>query len=238
MLAVRWITFHLPTIVLVHGAWHTPYYYRPYITALQKHGFVVHCPRLPSSINIIESLVNGGKYVLMVMHSYGGLVGANAIKGLSRAEHQRSRQPGGVIHLLYLCTYLLMAGETVWGKVEAFGYASIWPQFMDDTLDSTTIPKDPELSFYGGINKQIIKSDLVPHLVCAPLSSLPAMYVFTQQDYAVPREFQNQMVSRARGHGISLCTEDYNTSHSIFLTRTAEMVQAAERAAMDGRDLA
>jgi hypothetical protein len=73
---------------------------------------------------------------------------------------------------------------------------------MDDTPDGTTVPKDPELWFYGGIDK--IDSDLVLHLVWAPLSImkseaepiswkefLPATYIFTQQDYAVPRDFQN-----------------------------------------------
>ncbi|KAL4759699.1 alpha/beta hydrolase [Aspergillus foveolatus] len=209
----------LPTIVLVHGAWHTPYHYRPYITALQKHGFVVHCPRLPSSNDVSSPAASLA--VDVNCHSYGGLVGTNAIKGISRAERQKSRQPGGVI---------------IFSILEAFGYASLWPQFMDDSPDGTTIPREPELWFYGGIDKQIIKSDLVPQLVCAPLSILraeaepiswkeflPATYVFTQQDYAVPRDFQNQM--------------NYDTSDSIFLTRTAEMIQVAERAAMDGRNL-
>ncbi|KAL4898383.1 alpha/beta-hydrolase [Aspergillus ambiguus] len=257
----------LPTIVLVHGAWHTPYHYQPYITALEQRGFVVHCPLLPSSNGVspptaslaedvrcvgkvVESLVNSGKRVLMIMHSYGGLVGANAIEGFSRAERQKSGRPGGVIHLLYLCGYLLMPGETIWGKVEAFGFASLWPQFMNDAPDGTTFPKDPALWFYGGIDKKVIDGDLVPRLVCAPLSImkaeaqaiswknfLPATYVFTQQDYAVPRDFQTHMVSRARDHGVSLRTEDYDTSHSIFLTRTAEMVQAAERAAEDERNV-
>ncbi|KAF2740512.1 alpha/beta-hydrolase [Polyplosphaeria fusca] len=38
-----------PTIVIVHGSYHTPYIYAPFITLLQNAGYVVHCPQLPTA---------------------------------------------------------------------------------------------------------------------------------------------------------------------------------------------
>ena len=38
-----------PTIVLVHGGWHVPESYEKLITALEKAGYEVHCPRLPTT---------------------------------------------------------------------------------------------------------------------------------------------------------------------------------------------
>lgn len=38
----------LPTIVLVHGAWHTPPNYQSYADALKVAGFKVVTPKLPS----------------------------------------------------------------------------------------------------------------------------------------------------------------------------------------------
>lgn len=48
--AEKWLnmTFSLPTVALVHGAWHTPANYQRYIDVLRARGFTVHCPHLPS----------------------------------------------------------------------------------------------------------------------------------------------------------------------------------------------
>ena len=255
----------LPTIVLVHGAWHTPANYQSYIDALRVQGFTVHCPRLPSCNgasppnaslsddvvcvrDVVEPLVEAGEHVLMLLHSYGGAVGTDAVEGLTFPARKASGQSGGVIHLLYLCAYILLPGSTIFGIVKEAGMDHLWPQFVDNAPDGSTFPKDPVQLFFGDVNKETVDEALL-HLVRSPMSaftsetkgstwrSVPVTYIFTQQDYSVPRVYQDIMVDKIRKEGVVLRTEDYETSHSIFITKQQEMVQMVVKAAEDERNL-
>lgn len=254
----------LPTIVLVHGAWHTPPNYQSYIDALKAKGFTVHCPRLPSCNGasppnasfpedvvcvreVVEPLVEAGERVLMLLHSYGGAVGTDAVDSLAFSDRKAVGQPGGVIHLLYLCAYILPPGSTIFGVVQEAGMDHLWPQFVDNTADGSTFPKDPVQLFFGSVDKDVVNKAL-PHLVRSPMSAfttetkgsawrrVPATYVFTQQDYSVPRVYQDLMVEKVKKEGVVLRTEDYETSHSVFITKQEEMVQVVVKAAEDERN--
>jgi pimeloyl-ACP methyl ester carboxylesterase len=57
-----------------------------------------------------------GKRVAVVMHSYGGLVGSNAItKELSLSHRKAAGLPGGVVHLFYFAAFVLGEGQSVLG---------------------------------------------------------------------------------------------------------------------------
>lgn len=57
-----------------------------------------------------------GKIVLMVQHSYGGLVGSEAvIERLSYEKRQALGLPGGVFHLFLYAAFLLDEGQSVLG---------------------------------------------------------------------------------------------------------------------------
>lgn len=222
-------TTTLPTIVLVHGAWHTPPIYQSYIDALKAEGFTVYCPRLPSCSaasppnaslpedtacvrDIVKPLVEAGKRVLMLLHSYGGAVGTDAVEGLAFSTRKASDQPGGVIHLLYLCAYILPPGSTIFGVVQEAGMEHLWPQFVDNAADGSTFPWDPVQLFFGGVEKEVVDQALL-HLVRSPMSAftaetmgsawriVPVTYVFTRQDYSVPRVYQDIMVEKVRKEG-------------------------------------
>lgn len=61
-----------------------------------------------------------GKTVVLVMHSYGGLVGSEATtEELSYTKRQAQGLPGGVTHLFYYSAFLLNEGQSVlsaWGE--------------------------------------------------------------------------------------------------------------------------
>lgn len=260
------MTDTLPTVVLVHGAWHTPYHYQVYIDALRAQGFTVYCPHLPSSNgsspptasfaedvacvrSTIKRLVEAGQKILLIMHSYGGAVGTDAVQDLTITERKEHNESGGVIHLLYLCAYLLQPHGSIYQIMESLDVAHLWPQFMDDAADGTSFPKDPGLWFYGGVDKKVIDEELVPRLVRLPLSvihaktsgdawkRLPVTYVFTTDDYSVPRSFQDLMIDRVRSEQVDLVTVECDSSHSPFITKTQEMVRVAVGAAEDPRNL-
>ena len=90
-----------PTLLIIHGGWHVPRSYHKLTSALRAAGFEVHIPRhlsvnrsrppnadLGSDTFLIRSyatsLVEAGRIVAVLMHSYGGQVGTNALYGLSK----------------------------------------------------------------------------------------------------------------------------------------------------------
>ncbi|TVY83159.1 hypothetical protein LSUE1_G006944 [Lachnellula suecica] len=219
----------LPSIVLVHGAWHTPQNYSQYADALRKHGFKVLVPHLPSCSgasppdaflsediaavrDIVEPLVQAGECVLMVMHSYGGAVGTDAVLGLTFPERKATGEAGGVVHMFYMCAYILPPGRTIFSVVEEAGMAHLWPQFVENAEDGSTFPKDPVQLFFGGVESGATWQGL-QHLVRSPMNAfetetrgeawrrVPVTYILTQQDYAVPRVYQDLMLEKVKGRG-------------------------------------
>lgn len=90
----------LPIIFLIQGSFQTSVVYEQLVKRLHTLGFVTVQPRLPSGSNtespdfskttlvddalamrleLVRQIEYGGKTVLVAMHSYGGLVGSEAI---------------------------------------------------------------------------------------------------------------------------------------------------------------
>lgn len=122
----------LPIIVIVPAACHTPAHYQPLASALQSAEFTVAVVPLPSVgaspglknfdedaaviQKVVASFVNDGIEVVMLLHSYGGLPGSAAMKGLGAKERAINGKEGGVRRLVYVSSYLLEEGEALPGK--------------------------------------------------------------------------------------------------------------------------
>ena len=62
----------------------------------------------------LERLVGEGKYVVLVMHSYGGCVGSCAVEGLGAAQRRaEGRGDGGVVMLLYMTAFVVPLGQSL-----------------------------------------------------------------------------------------------------------------------------
>lgn len=224
----------------------------------------MHCPRLPScngaqpptaslpdDVNcvreVIAGLVESGERVLLVMHSSGGIVGTDASTGLSISERQATGATGGIIHLVYLCAYLLQPGTSVLDIINESGSALLLPQFVHAADDGTTFPVDPVRSLLGGMDQRDIDAAL-PHLVRFPASAMatpaagdawrriPITYVHTTDDYAVFKSFQDIMLRKVRENGVEVKTAEYESNHSVFLTKREEMGRVVVAAAQDTRN--
>ena len=95
---------------------------------LESHGFNSVCSKQPSfktlSVSMYDNaefiraettkLVEDGKDVIVVMHSYGGVVGTKAIyEDLSKQPRQLKGLSGGVTGLLYICAFVLPVGASL-----------------------------------------------------------------------------------------------------------------------------
>lgn len=60
----------------------------------------------------IKELVDAGQDVVLVPHSYGGLVASEAAKGLTKQERLDAELPGGVISIVYLTCVVAEKGQS------------------------------------------------------------------------------------------------------------------------------
>lgn len=120
-----------PTIVLVPGAWHSPQHYFQLTDLLVGAGYDTISRRNPSCDSltpnaesaakdaafirheVLMPLLDAGKNVILVMHSYGGLPGAAAAKGLSQTERTAADRPGGIIGLIFISAVVAHEGQSL-----------------------------------------------------------------------------------------------------------------------------
>ena len=131
-------TMTLPSLLLVPGAWHCGLHFGPLIDQLEKeHGFRCFTIDLPSTedpdavnsidadtetvrnavINILDETVKPDDKVsgdlVVLMHSYGGVPGSNALEGLSKTQRAKEGKRGGVIGIAYMAAFLTDEGYSV-----------------------------------------------------------------------------------------------------------------------------
>lgn len=94
-------------MVFVHGAWHIPQHYQEVMDQKERGFTDVHCPRLPSATELlpppstanlerdtisikgaIKALIEDGRDVIVLMDSYEGVVGSNALDSLLATQRK------------------------------------------------------------------------------------------------------------------------------------------------------
>jgi alpha-beta hydrolase superfamily lysophospholipase len=121
-----------PTLVFCPGAWHTPSCFAPTTDLLSAAGYQISLVSLQSvgselrgedpqqnwdaDIAAIRATViphlDRGEDVVLVVHSYGGLIGSEAAKGLDRKSRDQDGQ-GAIIAMAYLASVVLDIGGAV-----------------------------------------------------------------------------------------------------------------------------
>jgi pimeloyl-ACP methyl ester carboxylesterase len=119
-----------PTLLIIHGLSHSPAHFAPIINLFSKAGYETVCPQNPTfdsqppfknflddvaalSTELTKLVEVNEKDVIVIMHSYGGIVGTQAItEVLSKAWREKEGKKGGVVRLLYLCAYVMGMGQS------------------------------------------------------------------------------------------------------------------------------
>lgn len=147
-------TTEKPTIVLVHGAWHLPNHYTMLKDKLTQRGFTVIQPRNASVGQVsdikgkthlddvaaiheaMESLLNDGKEIIVVCHSYGGIPGSAAVEGYQVHERRDKSLKGGIKHVVYVASFALPAK----GLSLKTAIGGTYGPFMDRTVSGVPWP--------------------------------------------------------------------------------------------------
>lgn len=239
-----------PTIVLLQGTFQLPDVYYNFANLIQSRGFPVLQPSFPSltgqdqadftqktladDVAVVEDLIRTlvemeGKTVLVVMHSYGGLVGAEAVpKDLSRENRRDRNLPGGVAHLFYFSAFVMLTGQSIATAVGDSPDHDYWDgKFaMRDPLKTLyhDLPAE-EAAYWAG--RAIPQSNRVKETVmerCA-YTYVPSTYVICTDDHAVPPPVQ-EMFAQMAGATI----KRLETGHSAMLVKPQELMSLIEKA--------
>ncbi|KAI1768026.1 alpha/beta-hydrolase [Hypoxylon sp. FL1150] len=240
-----------PTVVLLQGTFQLPEVYHKFAALIESRGFPVVQPSYPSLTDqdspdftkktltddvavveaAIEQLVDGeGKTVLVAMHSYGGLIGAEAVpEDLTLQSRQARGLPGGVAYLFYVSAFVLPMGQSVATVVGDSPDHDHWDgRFkMRDPLATMYYDLPAEEAAYWA-ERVIPQSNAVketPMKRCA-YAYVPSTYVVCTADRAVP-PFVQEMSAQLAGAEV----RKIDAGHSAMLRKPDEVMALLEEVA-------
>ncbi|KAF2682400.1 hypothetical protein K458DRAFT_454290 [Lentithecium fluviatile CBS 122367] len=124
-----------PTALLLQGTFQLPEAYDKFARLIESRGFPVVQPPYPSligqdqphftkktladDVQIVESaitklIVDESKTILVVMHSYGGLVGAEAVpENLTLKSRKERSLHGGIAYFFFFSAFFMPMGQSI-----------------------------------------------------------------------------------------------------------------------------
>jgi pimeloyl-ACP methyl ester carboxylesterase len=254
-----------PTLLFIPGAWHKPTCYGKIVKLLQEqHKLKCISITLPTTNGnpaatfkddldtaraAISNETTHDRDVVVIAHSYGGMVGNSAIKGFAKSVASSSSpiptststgaQPedpniGHVIGLILIASGFTLTGMTfmdpffnqpppAWRVNTSTGYADLivppGEMFYHD------LPADEAEYWVSQLTTQSLGALFEGREVAyAGWRDVPAWYIGTVEDRGLPVVLQRVGVGIARGMGGRVVHREMQTSHSPFLSRPEETV--------------
>lgn len=87
----------------------------------------------------MTGLIDAGKEVVVVMHSYGGVVGTEALHGLGLENRKTAGNAGGVKRMIFLTAFIPQLGQSLagifGGKLPPFIEVKVCTTMVSSSLD-------------------------------------------------------------------------------------------------------
>lgn len=248
------------SFVLVSGAWHTAQCWDAVASLLRSAGHEAATVALPSAStnrdadfagdlsavqNAITAETGRGRDVVVVAHSFGGVVGSSAIKGLAAP----GAGGGRIIGLVLVASGFTPSGTCFldalggsqapfWHIVDGFaefadgiGPVELRAMFYHD------LPAEEGEAWVRRLTKQSVKTiaEGGEH-VYAGWRDVPCGFLATTEDKSYPIAMQRLAVQMARDAGAEVMVEEVVSSHSPMLSRPQQTADFLLRAAVSFAD--
>ncbi|CAO2648609.1 Nn.00g078760.m01.CDS01 [Neocucurbitaria sp. VM-36] len=235
-------------IVFVPGAWHSPPHVATITSKLQDVGYTVHGRQFPAvgnpnppsdlseDIATVRALVNEaigeGNDVVVVSHSWGGILAGSALTGLGKREREAAGKKGGVVRSAYIAAFILPEGVSL---IDAIGGNADWWAFDGPYVS----PKDPNI-FYNDLDEaeqkhwfslcqtQALATFHAP-TTAASWKVIPTSYLLCEDDLAIPAAGQEAMIGSVKEMGGDIEVTRIKSGHSPFLSKPDETVEWIRR---------
>lgn len=173
-------------------------------------------PGLPDDVAAVRlALSSSDEETIVVAHSYGGIVAAEASAGIA-----------AVRHMLLISSYLPEVGESLssFGGEEPAPFLDIDPEggtftVRPDALADTFL-QDCELAIQHEALEKTARQSLAvlaQPVQATPWSTVPSTYLVCQQDNGTPAELQREFAQRAGK------VEEIEAGHHPFLSQPARV---------------
>ncbi|KAF4338936.1 hypothetical protein FBEOM_7112 [Fusarium beomiforme] len=211
------------TVVIIPGSFAPAKHYRVFTESLERHGVdsrVIDTPSVgkrgnlpPATMsddveeiaNVVSKLLDEGKEVVLMTHSYGGIPGTQCLSKLSRKARDLEGKQGGIDKIIYLASVVLQPGVC---NLDAFG--ANMPDFV--TLEDDYMTLDPEghakytfsdLPFEQALElaKQMPEHSTASFrepLTYPGYNDVDVHYILCEQDQIIPPQFQRAMIEGAK----------------------------------------
>lgn len=239
-----------PTLIFVHGAWHSNACWDNVISQLKQQGYRCLAPQLEfcgtdrpveslsGSVSQVQDLIASetaqGNDVVLINHSFGGCVGCSSAKGFTQKDPSRLISGSGkVVGIVQVCAFTPPSNTALYDLVNldtSFHHSG--PDGWE-CIDNG----EPLDLFYNDISREegeLWKSRLLKQSsaslkdrenVYAGWADVPVWYLLCQRDQAIPIQMQEMMVAAARDAGADFTSKSLDASHSPFLSKPNETVE-------------
>ncbi|KAJ9608958.1 hypothetical protein H2200_006729 [Cladophialophora chaetospira] len=255
-----------PTLVFVPGAWHRAETWSKLTSLLeQQNHFKTISVTLPSTTSnpaatlkddidaaqeVLRAETAQGHDVVVVMHSYGGIIGQSSIKGLTCSKDQDQTTPsttasksGHVVGLVLISTGFVGPAksflEGMGGKPPptwSFNYETGFAEIPSNSVEAFyhDLPEEEQKEWVGKLTPHSLKTlteggeDTYEGWRDAPI-----WFIATKQDKSLPIEAQRYFVQAAKDAGADVTLREVDSSHSPMLSRpqeTADIIVEAVQA--------
>ncbi|KAJ2978963.1 hypothetical protein NQ176_g3525 [Zarea fungicola] len=228
-----------PLILFVHGAWHTKAHYEDFINLLERKGYTVIVPDLPSSrepsppnppeadiklfADTARHLADKGNEIVVVSHSYGGLISTEAFTGLSLSNRRVHDLPGGIRTHICIAGFLLGPGMTLEAAAPLPSNGLGWA-FYEGEYKVLNHSHDIGAMFYPDLPKAE-QEKWLKLLVKHPKASsfyepktfsymeIETVFVSCEKDMAFPYAAQKTIVEGMQSNGVNIREESLPSGH-------------------------
>ncbi|KAI3025098.1 Cytochrome P450 family protein [Aspergillus niger] len=243
----------LPIIVIVPGAFGTPQGFEKLLPHLTEAGYATHpgsypsCnPSDPANVsspqdiahlrdNVLLPLLNEeGKDVVIIAHSYGGVVAGGAARGLAKGTRTAQGQSTGVIGLIYVVGNITLDGESLFNAV-----GGAYPPFIkvDKPSKGLAIIEPAMDVLYNDCDRSLqpeLDRLMQPHALRAfeTTATAPAWaesafdgrraYVRTLDDCCNPSSLQDMWLEKSK---VEWEVVDFKTGHMPFVSQPQALAE-------------
>ncbi|KAI1410409.1 alpha/beta-hydrolase [Hypoxylon sp. FL1857] len=192
-------------------------------------------------LGVLRPVVNRGKKVLVVAHSSGGWVAAEAARPELQEKFRKEKGlAGGIIGILFMGAFIVPVGESVHSFFQPKDGSFVTPPFMAFHKHGGAglgTMVDPEKFLFNDLNETEARKwaatltaspVLTTKLTNDAYAALPCAYLVLEEDLTLPKEYQEGMVA-AQSKKTGKFTMYYCASgHSPHLSLTGGVVDTVQ----------
>ncbi|CZR53874.1 uncharacterized protein PAC_03756 [Phialocephala subalpina] len=248
-----------PTFVIVPGAWQPALAFEAFAEQLRGLDYPSQVVSLPSVggagtplpgleddvkavSDVVMKFADEARDVVLLCHSYGGIVGSCATEGLDVATRKVAGKSGGLILTVYMSAFMVPKGKSVlemlggqplpWMDVQGekcFAVSSHMPEVALNDLP-------PEIATVYASQLTYISTSVfaTPSTFEPWANGLPCAYIFCEIDNALPLPIQQQMAAQL---GPNATTFSLKAGHCPFLSIPGQLRDAVVKASEVGLSL-